>query len=118
VNPVRLTPEHVRIAATDENGEDRTWADTAERLNEFLWRSAPLTAEDVVDRAAVKDKVRRRRLLFLAACLFTAGMGLGPWHDWMHAHRELFMGIFLGTIWQSIPWLIDRWRWLKLFSWQ
>jgi len=48
-----------------------------------------------------------------------AGVGIAlyePVHTWLHAHLELLLGFLLGTLAQTVPWLIDRWRWMKWFS--
>lgn len=39
-----------------------------------------------------------------------------PVHAWLHAHLELLLGVLLGSLAQSVPWLIDRCRWIKWFS--
>jgi len=40
------------------------------------------------------------------------------YRDWIHAHRELFIGILIGSLLQVPGWLRDRWLWMKHFSWQ
>jgi hypothetical protein len=87
-------------------------------------RQDRLTEQDLMDRAAELDStatgeylgrwIRRWTVAALIVCL----VGLfDPFYTWLHAHLELLLGFLLGTLAQSVPWLIDRWRWIKWFSW-
>lgn len=80
-----------------------------------------LTEQEIVDRAAQREEagvylgrwLRRWTAIALVVCI----VGLfRPFHTWLHAHLELLLGFLLGTLAQSVPWLVDRWRWLKWFS--
>jgi hypothetical protein len=79
---------------------------------------AALTEEQIIDRACESDLEYGRWIavgIFIILALLALWL---PVHTWLHRHVELFAGILLGTLAQSIPWLIDRWRWLKWFSYQ
>lgn len=86
---------------------------------------APLTAEQIVERADRRDRIRKSRIYVAAWCavslLILAGfvfLFYEPVHAWLHRHVELFLGILIGSLLQTIGWARDRWRWMRGFSWQ
>jgi uncharacterized membrane protein len=89
-------------------------------------RQDRLTSQDIVDRAVrepakeeIGDYLSRWLRRFTAVGLLVCILGLfEPMHTWLHGHLELLLGFLLGSLAQSVPWLIDRWFWLKWFSWQ
>jgi len=87
--------------------------------------TVPLTAQEIVDRAAAKSvwPLAGWRFYWLVWWCFPAAIILlfalyAPVHSWLHAHLQFLWGVLAGTLVQSVGWLRDRWRWLKWFSWQ
>lgn len=81
-----------------------------------------LTEQDIVDRVAGRIErermITRRLAVWGAAALLVLVALLRPVHTFLHAHLESFAGVLVGTLLQSVPWAIDRWRWLKWFGHQ
>jgi hypothetical protein len=77
-----------------------------------------LTCEDIVNRAAAREAFLNKRMaVWSVVALVVMLMAFWqPVHAWLHVHLELLLGILIGTLAQSIAWLIDRWRWLRWFS--
>jgi hypothetical protein len=68
-------------------------------------------------RQETGEYLRRWLRRYTAIGLLICIVGLfHPFHAWLHAHLELLLGFVLGTLAQSVPWLVDRWRWMKWFS--
>jgi hypothetical protein len=70
-----------------------------------------------LDYKAIGEYLGRWIRRWTVAALIVCVVGLfDPFHTWLHAHLELLLGFLLGALAQSIPWLIDRWRW-KGIAW-
>jgi hypothetical protein len=109
----RLEGADIAAAATDEHGEERSWEETARRLN-------LLTEQDIVDRAAEPWRWYWRVWLCCPlAILLLWVLALYPpsWTIFLRAHVEFLWGVLAGSLLQVPGWLRDRWRWMKLFSW-
>lgn len=83
-------------------------------------RFGPLpTEEEIVARAGQRTRDRQYFWMVFASLCFGGLLAIyAPVHAWLHAHLQLLLGFLLGTLAQSVPWLIDRWRWMKWFSHQ
>lgn len=85
-----------------------------------MTRRPLLTEQDIVDRADRRTESGEfyyAVTALVAVCVLLVALFL-PVHTWLHAHLELLFGFLLGTLAQSVPWLVDRWHWLKWFSHQ
>lgn len=70
-------------------------------------------------RRPTETEITHRMAIWGLATLLGLGVALyEPVHTWLHAHLELLLGFLLGTLAQTVPWLIDRWCWVKWFSHQ
>jgi hypothetical protein len=87
---------------------------------------APLTSDDIVDRAAARERRNRYRWVWWLNAFRWVGIVLAilavglyqPTHAWLHTHLEFLWGVLAGSLLQVPGWLRDRWRWMKWFSWQ
>jgi hypothetical protein len=84
----------------------------------------PETVDSIVNRATqrrlttIRTIWRWGRPVVTALAAFMFFLTALIYRDWIHAHRELFIGILIGSLLQVPGWLRDRWLWMKHFSWQ
>ncbi len=114
--------EEVKIVRCPECGTELgQWLPENTKMLQPVAGKAPLTEEEIVSRAAEREETGRylsrwlRRSTALALLVCIVGI-FQPVHSYLHAHLELLLGFLLGTLAQSVPWLIERYRWLKWFS--
>ena len=80
-----------------------------------------LTEQDIVDRAN-RESVRSFRAPILILILLST-LGWPVPSAWIHVHRELMLGILIGSTTELLiilasRWLWDRYLWLRWFSHQ
>jgi hypothetical protein len=86
----------------------------------------PVIEQDIVDRPTMWEAGRLYRALMLILVLLAVAVSPVwpvPFLAWIHVHRELVLGIMIGSIAELLIVLASRWSWdcylwMKWFSHQ